>query len=78
MSKLFFNFKFWAYLNFQHYKDCIILNKKQTKALCDFIYESNREDKEKLLEIINLKLDLKSKINLIKRILSELEKGSKH
>jgi hypothetical protein len=52
MSKLFFYFRFWAYLNFQHYKDCIILNKKQTKALCDFIYESNREDKERLLEII--------------------------
>ena len=52
MSKLFFYFRFWAYLNFQHYKDCIILNKKQTKELCDFIYESNREDKERLLEII--------------------------
>lgn len=39
---------------------------------------SQNEFEEKLLEIINLKLDLKSKINLIKRILSELEKGSKH
>jgi len=39
---------------------------------------SQNEFEQKLLEIINLKLDLKSKINLIKRLLSEFNKGSKH
>jgi hypothetical protein len=34
------------------HEDGLFLNKKQTEELCDFIYESNREDKERLLEII--------------------------
>jgi len=36
------------------------------------------EFESKILEIINLKIDLKLKITMIKRLLSELEKGSKH
>ena len=32
----------------------------------------------KLMEILNLNSSFKTKINLLKRLLSELDKGSKH
>jgi hypothetical protein len=51
-SKLFFYIKFLGYLIFKHTEDCILLTKKQSKELFDFLEKSNREDAKKLLEIL--------------------------
>jgi len=52
ISKLFFYIKFLGYLIFKHNEDCILLTKKQSKELFDFLEKSNREDAKKLLEIL--------------------------